>query len=110
MPGRNPGQRGSVIRKKRGCGRVGMRMVGGSPDIETEKRGCRATSLLPVLERRIEEALKSPNPLDPFTDKMADPKRAINLAAATIAYAADGLALEEISKLLAIDDGRFVRL
>jgi hypothetical protein len=66
-----------------------------------------SAEVLPVLERRIEEVLKSPNPLDLFTDKAAEPRRAIDLAASTIAYACDDNALKALAKLIAIDDQRF---
>lgn len=63
--------------------------------------------VLPMIEKKIEEVLKSPNPQDSFTDKTVDPQKFVNLAAWTIPYAGDEQALKEISKLIAIDEKRF---
>jgi hypothetical protein len=62
----------------------------------------RSAVVLPVLERRIEEALKSPSPIDCFVDKTVDPLKVINIAAGIIAYAGDENALREFGKLLAL--------
>ncbi len=70
----------------------------------------RSSLVLPIIGKKIEEVLKSPNPLDCFTDKAVDPQRFVDLAASTIAYAGDEQALKEISKLIAIDEKRFGRL
>jgi hypothetical protein len=67
----------------------------------------RSSLVLPMLERKIEEVLRSPTPLDCFTDKTVDPSHVVDLAAATIAYAGDEEALKEISKLIALDEKRF---
>lgn len=66
-----------------------------------------SAAVLPILERRIEEALRSPNPLDAFSDKTVDARMAITTAAASIAFPENEYSLKEISKLLAIDDQRF---
>jgi len=67
----------------------------------------RSSLVLPMMERKIEEVLKSPSPLDCFTDKTVDPQRFIDLAAGTIAYAGDEYALTAASKLIALDEKRF---
>jgi hypothetical protein len=67
----------------------------------------RSSLVLPIMERKIEEVLKSASPLDCFTDKTVDPQRFVDLAARSIAYAGDEQALKEISKLIAIDERRF---
>jgi hypothetical protein len=67
----------------------------------------RSALVLPMLEKKIEEVLKSQNPLDCFTDKTANPQKFVDLAASAIPFAGDEQALREISKLIAIDDKRF---
>jgi len=67
----------------------------------------RSSLVLPMLEKKIEEVLKSSSPLDCFTDKTADPQYFVDMAAATIAWAGDEQALKETSKLLKIDSKRF---
>jgi hypothetical protein len=57
----------------------------------------RSSLVLPMLEKKIEEVLRSPHPLDCFTDKNADPQFAVDMAAATIAYAGDEQSLKETS-------------
>jgi len=83
----------------------------GMPIDENEPLGSlilgRSSLVLPMLERKIEEVLKSANPLDCFTDKTVDPQKFVDLAASAVAYAGDAQALQEISKLLAIDEKRF---
>jgi hypothetical protein len=67
----------------------------------------RSSLVLPMMERKIEEVLNCASPPDCFTNKTVDPKRFVDLAAASIAYAGDEQALKEISKLIAIDEKRF---
>ena len=67
----------------------------------------RSSLVLPMMERKIEEVLKSPDPLECFTDKTVDPQRFVDIAAASIAWSGDEQALKEISKLVAIDEKRF---
>jgi hypothetical protein len=67
----------------------------------------RSAILVPVLGARVLEAVKSPKPIDCFADKTVDPQAAIMAATSAIAYAADGNALKELSKLLEVDDRRF---
>jgi hypothetical protein len=66
--------------------------------------------VLPVLESRIEETLKSASPVDSFTDKTVTPQKVIDLTAQDIAWAGDENALKAISRLIAIDEKRFGRL
>jgi hypothetical protein len=70
----------------------------------------RSSLVLPIMERKIEEVLKSSDPLECFTDKTADPKWFVDVAALSIAWSGDEQALKEISKLIAIDGKRFGRL
>jgi len=78
---------------------------------ETETLGtlvlARSSLVLPMLEKKIEEVLRSQAPLDCFTDKTVEPQKFIDQAALTIAYAGDEYALKEISKLIAVDGKRF---
>lgn len=78
---------------------------------ETETLGrlvlTRGSLVLPMLEKKIEEVLRSQSPLDCFTDKTVDPQKFVDLAGLTIAYAGDEYALKEISKLIAVDGRRF---
>jgi hypothetical protein len=67
----------------------------------------RSSLILPIMEKKIEEVLKSPNPLDCFTDKTADPQKFVDLAAWMIPGAGDEYALREVGKLIAIDEKRF---
>jgi len=62
---------------------------------------------LPLIERKIEEVLRSASPLECFTDKSVDPQKFVDLAAAMIVYAGDEQALKEASKLMKIDEKRF---
>jgi hypothetical protein len=70
----------------------------------------RSSLALPVIERKIEEVLRSPDPRECFTDKTVDTERFLAVAASMIADASDEQALKEISKLIAIDEKRFGRL
>jgi len=67
----------------------------------------RSSLVLPMLEKKIEGVLRSPNPLDCFTDKTVNPQKFVDLAAWTIPNAGDEQALRELSKLIAIDEKRF---
>jgi hypothetical protein len=67
----------------------------------------RSSLVLPMMEKKIEEVLRSQSPLDLFTSKTVDPQGFVNLAAVDIACAGDEQALKEVSKLIAIDEKRF---
>ena len=67
----------------------------------------RSALVVPIIETKIEEVLKSPNPLESFTDKTADPVNFVNVAAASIAEAGDEYALRAVSRLMALDAARF---
>jgi hypothetical protein len=67
----------------------------------------RSSVALPLIEQKIEQVLRSPSPLDCFTDKSADAQKFVGVAAAMIAYAGDEQALREISKLIKVDERRF---
>jgi hypothetical protein len=62
---------------------------------------------LPVVERKIEEVLKSPVPHDCFADKTVDPERFISIASAGLVQGGTPEGLVEASKLLALDESRF---
>jgi hypothetical protein len=70
----------------------------------------RSSVILPILEAKIEEALKASNPLDVFTDKTANPEAIIIYLWRTIVQVGDKQALLEASKLLKIDEKRFDRM
>jgi hypothetical protein len=70
----------------------------------------RSSVILPILEAKIEEALKAPNPLDVFTDKTANPEAIIIYLWRTIVQVGDKQALLEASELLKIDEKRFDRM
>jgi hypothetical protein len=67
----------------------------------------RSSLVLPMMERKVEEVLKSRDPLECFTDKTVDPQRFVSVAAASIAWSGDEQALRALSKLIAIDEKRF---
>jgi hypothetical protein len=67
----------------------------------------RSSLVLPMMERKIEEVMKSSSPLDLFADKTIDPQRFVDVAASNIAYAGDEYALTAASKLIALDEKRF---
>jgi hypothetical protein len=62
---------------------------------------------LPLIERKIEEVLRSPSSPDNFTDKSVDPQRFIALAAVAIREAGNVESLKELGKLMKIDERRF---
>jgi hypothetical protein len=70
----------------------------------------RSSLILPVIERKIEEVLKSPNPAECFTRKGVDPKAFVGFARAAIAYAGDEQALRATVRLLKLDDKEFDRM
>jgi hypothetical protein len=67
----------------------------------------RSSLVLPVIEKKIEEVLKSPNPRECFTDQTVDPTTFVNVAAWSVAQAGDEHALAAVSKLIALDEDRF---
>lgn len=67
----------------------------------------RSSVALPVLEGWIERILRSPSPIELFSNSKADPQRVVGRAAAMIAYAGDEQALRSASKLMKVDDQRF---
>ncbi len=70
----------------------------------------RSSLVLPMLERKIEEVLKSPTPLDCFNNKATDPQLVILGLWTTIAEAGHEQSLKEASKLLKLDEKRFDRI
>ncbi|HWC98189.1 MAG TPA: hypothetical protein VG456_15620, partial [Candidatus Sulfopaludibacter sp.] len=67
----------------------------------------RGSLVLPIIEKRIEQILKSSNPRDCFIDKNVNPDSFIALAASSISWAGDLSAMRELSKLVVIDEKRF---
>lgn len=67
----------------------------------------RSSLVLPIIEKKIEEVLRSTSPLDCFTDKTVDPQKFVDVAAWSIPSAGDEYALRAVSKLIAIDEKRF---
>jgi hypothetical protein len=67
----------------------------------------RSSLVLPIIERRIEEVLRSGNPQECFTDKAAVPKYFVDVGAGLIAEVGDEYAMREIAKLVAVDEKRF---
>ena len=78
-----------------------------SVDSVTSLIRARSATLAPVLGDRVVEALKSKTPIDCFSDKTVEPSSALIAAASAIAYAADGNALKELARILAVDDRRY---
>ncbi len=70
----------------------------------------RSSLILPLIEAKIEEVLKSSNPADCFTDKSVSVEVVINYLWQTITYVGDRQALLESSKLLKIDEKRFDKM
>lgn len=67
----------------------------------------RSSLVLPLIEAKIEEVLKSNNPHECFKSPSVDPQRFVYLAASAIAYAGDDEALKQIEKLVRLDEKRF---
>jgi hypothetical protein len=70
----------------------------------------KSTVALPLIERKIEQILRSPSGEDPFTEASVDPNKFITLAADAIAYAGDEEALRQIRNLIRADESRFLPL
>jgi len=66
--------------------------------------------VLPLVEQKIEQVLRSPSPLDCFVDKTVDPNRFVTVAAWGMANTGSEEALAEIAKLINLDAGRFEML
>jgi hypothetical protein len=62
---------------------------------------------LPLIEQKIEEVLRSPSPLEYFTDKSVDPQKFIHSAAGAITEAGNVQSLKEAAKLIKIDEKQF---
>lgn len=67
----------------------------------------RSQVVLPLIEQKIEEVLRSPSPPACFTDKSVDPQKFVHTAALAIIGAGDAQALKEASKLIKIDEEQF---
>jgi hypothetical protein len=81
------------------------------PNVEGEALNSLAASrsalVLPIIERKIEEVLKSANPEECFTSTGVDPQMAVSAMALAITYAGDEQSLKQISKLLKLDEKLF---
>lgn len=62
---------------------------------------------LPLMEKKIEEVLRSPSPLECFTNKSVNPQGFIDAAALAITEVGNVQSLKEASKLIKIDEKRF---
>jgi len=67
----------------------------------------RSSLVLPMLEKKIEEIIKSKTPRDCFADRTVDPDLFVATAAGSIADAGNEYALNELGTLIAIDEKRF---
>jgi hypothetical protein len=67
----------------------------------------RSTLVLPIIEQKIEDVLRSASPIECFADKTVDPQKFVDLAAWTLPEAGDEQALRQVGKLIAIDEKRF---
>ena len=67
----------------------------------------RSSLTLPLIEAKIEEVLSSSRPLVCLTGRQVDPPIFIDLAARTMAYSGDAVALRQIAKLMTFDEKRF---
>ncbi len=63
--------------------------------------------VLPLVEQKIEQVLRSPSPLDLFSNKKVDPNRFAHIAASTIAETGDEEALKQVLRLVKLDEKRF---
>ena len=70
----------------------------------------RSTLILPMIEKRIEELVKSPFPEDLYTNKSANPQLVILLLTRRIEQAGNQEALRQAGKLLKMDEKRFDRM
>src|SRR6266498_614452 len=70
----------------------------------------RSSVILPILEAKIEEVLKAPDPAACFTDESVKPDAVILHLQATIWQTGSLQALREASKLLKIDEKRFDKM
>lgn len=67
----------------------------------------RGSVVVPVIEKKIEEVLKSSSPATCFSDPTVDPRRFVGLATGLIESAEDENALKAASMLMRIDEARF---
>jgi len=70
----------------------------------------RGALVLPLIEAKIEQVLRSSNASECFTDRRTDPQSFITSAAAVISGASGESALRETGKLLQLDEKRFDRM
>jgi hypothetical protein len=66
--------------------------------------------VLPLMEQKVEQVLKSASPAECFSDKSVDPQSFVNMIVAMITYAGNGQALQMARRLIKIDENRFGRL
>jgi hypothetical protein len=84
----------------------GLRPVAQEQGIQALARA-HSELVLPVLEKKIEEVLRSQNPLDSFSNKNANPDLVIYQTASYISEGDAGVAMAELSKLVSLDEKRF---
>lgn len=83
------------------------------PDLSSYLAGlivAKRSLVLPLMEAKVEQVLASRAPLECFSDKTVDPQQFVDRVAALIAAAGDIEAMQQIAKLVRIDEGRFGRL
>ena len=77
---------------------IGLLMVNKSPLV------------LPLVEKKIEQVLKSASPRECFTDETVDPNRFVVVASWGMANTGSEQALVEVAKLIKLDEKRFGQL
>ena len=65
---------------------------------------------LPLMERKVEEVVRSASPSECFSNKLVDPQAFVNMIVAMITYAGNDEALQMARRLVKIDENRFGRL
>jgi hypothetical protein len=66
--------------------------------------------VLPLVEKKIEQVLKSASPRECFTDETVDPNRFVVVASWGMANTGSEQALVEVAKLIKLDEKRFGQL
>ena len=67
----------------------------------------RSALALPLMERKVEQVLKSASPSDCFSDKSVDPQAFVNMIVSMITYAGDDQAIQMVRRLIKVDENRF---
>ena len=67
----------------------------------------KSSLVLPLVEQKIEQVLRSKSPSECFTDKSVRPEKFVSLGADLIAYAGNDEAMRQVAKLIKLDEKRF---